>query len=132
MDRCSADAKLLGDLPAGRALSAQEFNLCSGRNRDLSWTVARPARTVLQSANTTLQVPSHPLPDSRRADNKGNRGLLRRQAFNQYLSGERLSTMRCQSCILVDVHSLLLGLLKLPIFSFQGQERVDNLLRLHS
>ena len=55
-----------------------------------------------------------------------------RLAHDQHAADEFGSTMRRQSGILVDVHSVLPWTLKHHNLSFLGQGRMDNLLKAHS
>jgi hypothetical protein len=60
------------------------------------------------------------------------RHQARRETRPQRPSNHLASTLGRQSGILMNVHSDLLGKLKLRNLSFLGPDRVDNLLRGHT
>jgi hypothetical protein len=57
---------------------------------------------------------------------------LGRQPLDQHPTHQLGSTPRCQPGILMDVHSVPPGRLKLHNLSFLGRGRMDNLLKAHS
>ena len=79
-----------------------------------------------------LPEPLDPFGNNLRCDVELTRGPGLAQTTLHHTAHHGLSTFRRQRRILVDVHLILPGTLKLRNLSFLGSDRMDNLLKDHS
>jgi hypothetical protein len=86
---------------------------------------------IAQPCHAFASISINPLTNRPRADACGfGKGLRRLPALD--LPNNSLSTDRRQTGILMNVHPVLRGTLKLRNLSFLGPDRMDNLLKAHS
>jgi hypothetical protein len=90
----------------------------------------RSGTAIAQPRHTFRSISINPLSNRPRADACGfGDGLRRLPALD--LSNNSLSTNRREMGILMNVHPVLRGTLKLRNLSFFGPGRMDNLLKAH-
>src|SRR5690606_17964362 len=97
------DAHLGSNLLAGHAPAAQRLDLLHGHTGRRPTEPVRPRGTVLEALGTLGLEAGNPLADGARADASGSCGGLRRLPI-QNQAHDSLSTARCKTGILVDVH----------------------------
>ena len=126
------DPDLLGDLVTGPALAAPGGDLLDdGLGRRLTQPMG--PRGAIEEARSALGLEARaPFVHGLDIDPEVHGHGPGRLAHDQHAADEFGSTMRRQSGILVDVHSVLPWTLKHHNLSFLGQGRMDNLLKAHS
>jgi len=119
------------DLRAGVTLTTQNLDRITGGLRSLAWRGKRSRRAVAQALDTLSAKALDPLGDRFR------RGVIAARSFGltqpsiHHGAHHCLSTFWGQAGILVGVHSVLRESLRFGNISVPGQDRMDNLLKVH-
>ena len=131
-DACRRHADLPSDLPAGPALAPQPLDPFDGIGFGLARRALGPRGAITKPGLTLCLEARDPFADGFDADTEsgGNFGLG--LPLDAHPADQFGSTMRGQANILMDVHSVLPGTLKLRNSRFLAQHRMDNLLKVHS
>ena len=130
-DRRRRQPQLGGDLLSGAPPPAKGFHLLDNSLRGWAVHPMGSGTAITQPCHAFASISINPLPNRPRADACGfGNGLCRLPA--QDLSNNSLSTNRRETGILVNVHPVLRGTLKLRNLSFLGPGRMDNLSKAHS
>jgi hypothetical protein len=130
-DRCRRQPQLDGDLLAGTAPPAKGLHLLDNGLRGWSVNPMGSGTAIAQPCHAFTSISINPLANGPRADACGFGNGLRRLPA-QDLSDNSLSTNRRETGILMNVHPVLRGTLKLRNLSFLGPGRMDNLLKAHT